>query len=192
MGFSLGIAWEKLPQKVQKFLLYGDEEQKFEKSSWNMGVVKAKMQSFPGILKDLEATMRTTSSDNLGQIAYLFSMERPARTVREAGFRHTRICTAGWLLIGGIFLLLRSTGLGIIKQKAGKENCLRVEDAMHGLEQSALVFINEVGLGYLGLDRPIVPWREERPRRSRLATQLGMGLVGSFMHWMNQVWACIR
>ena len=48
---------------------------------------------------------------------------------------------------------------------------------MHGLEQR-LGFINEVGLGYLGLNRPYRSLSGGEAQRSRLATQLGMGLVG--------------
>ena len=30
MGFSLSIAWEKLPHEVQNLLLYGDQDHTFE------------------------------------------------------------------------------------------------------------------------------------------------------------------
>ena len=54
---------------------------------------------------------------------------------------------------------------------------MQVEDALHGLEQR-LGFLNEVGLGYLELDRPYRSLSGGEAQRSRLATQLGMGLVG--------------
>ena len=47
----------------------------------------------------------------------------------------------------------------------------------NGLEQR-LRFINEVGLGYLTPDRPYKSLSGGEAQRSRLATQLGMGLVG--------------
>ena len=49
--------------------------------------------------------------------------------------------------------------------------------AYNGLEQR-LGFINEVGLGYLTLDRAYRSLSGGEAQRSRLATQLGMGLVG--------------
>ena len=77
-----------------------------------------------------------------------------------------------------IFFLGLPQAWNFIKQKARKdENCLRVEDALYGLEQR-LGFINEVGLGYLGLNRPYRSLSGGEAQRSRLATQLGMGLVG--------------
>ena len=53
----------------------------------------------------------------------------------------------------------------------------QVSDAYNGLEQR-LRFINEVGLGYLTLDRSYKSLSGGEAQRSRLATQLGMGLVG--------------
>ena len=52
-----------------------------------------------------------------------------------------------------------------------------VIDAVSGLEQR-LKFLNEVGLGYLTLDRSYSSLSGGEAQRARLATQLGMGLVG--------------
>ena len=52
-----------------------------------------------------------------------------------------------------------------------------VGDALTGLEKR-LSFINQVGLGYLTLDRPYKSLSGGEAQRARLATQLGMGLVG--------------
>ena len=56
--------WEKFPDDLKKFLLYGDSKKEFV-LKLQAGRGKAKKQEFPGILKDLEVTMRTTSSDTL-------------------------------------------------------------------------------------------------------------------------------
>ena len=179
MGFSLGIAWEKLPQKLQKFLLYGDDEQKFEiKLEYGRGK-KAKMQSFPGILEDLEATMCTTSSDNLRAKLHTFQYGTACEDCKGSRLSaYSRSVLLAGSSLEEFFSSSATQAWKFIKQKAGKDrNCLRVEDAMHGLEQR-LGFINEVGLGYLGLDRPYRSLSGGEAQRSRLATQLGMGLVG--------------
>ena len=50
-------------------------------------------------------------------------------------------------------------------------------DAIRGLQQR-LRFLNEVGLGYLNLSRPFGTLSGGEAQRVRLATQLGMALVG--------------
>ena len=52
-----------------------------------------------------------------------------------------------------------------------------MEDALYGLMQR-LGFIEQVGLGYLTLDRSYRSLSGGEAQRARLATQLGMGLVG--------------
>jgi excinuclease ABC subunit A len=51
------------------------------------------------------------------------------------------------------------------------------EESLAGL-RNRIHFLNEVGLGYLRLDRPYVTLSGGESQRVRLATQLGMGLVG--------------
>ncbi|MGY8714119.1 MAG: excinuclease ABC subunit UvrA, partial [Verrucomicrobiia bacterium] len=53
----------------------------------------------------------------------------------------------------------------------------QVFDAITGLEQR-LGFLNQVGLGYLNLNRPYSSLSGGEAQRARLAIQLGMGLVG--------------
>ena len=54
---------------------------------------------------------------------------------------------------------------------------MQVMDALNGLDQR-LGFLDQVGLGYISLDRPYRTLSGGEAQRSRLATQLGMGLVG--------------
>ena len=171
-------SWEKLPAEVKQFLLFGDLKENFL-LKLKVGKGKAKKQIFPGILSDLEDTMRNTSSDTL-------------RT-RLLGFQQGTLCPdckgrrlssyANAVLVKNLSLgeflgfsakeawgFLRST-------KENQELFSSVSDAYYGLEQR-LKFMNEVGLGYIELDRPYRSLSGGEAQRSRLATQLGMGLVG--------------
>ena len=65
------LPWEKQPEEIRNFLLHGDPDKKYS-LKLQVGKGKAKMQPFPGILKDLEETMRTTSSENLRRVYSLF------------------------------------------------------------------------------------------------------------------------
>ena len=170
--------WEKFADDLKKFLLYGDSKREFV-LKLQAGRGKAKKQEFPGILKDLEVTMKTTSSDTL--------------RVKLLGFQQGRICPdcngkrlspyARSVLINnlsiGEFLSFSSRQAWEFLRPNKKNEKLfsQVSDAYNGLEQR-LRFINEVGLGYLTLDRPYKSLSGGEAQRSRLATQLGMGLVG--------------
>jgi len=179
MGFSLSIAWEKLPHEVQNLLLYGDQHHTFEiKLEFGRGK-KAKMQTFPGVFKDLEETMRSTSSDNLRAKLLTFQYGTTCEECRGSRLSaYSRSVLLAGSSLENFFSSSANQAWNFIHKKARKDkNCLQVGDALHGLEQR-LGFINEVGLGYLGLDRPYRSLSGGEAQRSRLATQLGMGLVG--------------
>ena len=56
--------WSELSPEIRKFLLHGDGRKKYD-LKLRIGRGRAKSQPFPGVLKDLEETMRNTSSEGL-------------------------------------------------------------------------------------------------------------------------------
>jgi len=179
MGFELKKPWEKLPLKVRDFLLHGDPDQVFEiKLEYGRGK-KAKMQLFPGILRDLEETMCSTSSESLRAKLLTFQYGTFCESCQGSRLsEYARSVLLAGCSVDDFFSWPAAQAWEFIRKKARKdEKCLQVEDALYGLEQR-LGFINEVGLGYLGLNRPYRSLSGGEAQRSRLATQLGMGLVG--------------
>lgn len=170
--------WEKFSKEVKNLLLHGDPKKAFI-LKLQAGRGKAKKQPFPGILSDLENSMRTTSSDNL--------------RAKLLGFQQGTICPdchGKRLSSYARSVLVKDLSLGeflgfsaeeawefLQPSKANDKVFSAVTDAYDGLEQR-LRFMNEVGLGYLTLDRPYRSLSGGEAQRSRLATQLGMGLVG--------------
>jgi excinuclease ABC subunit A len=179
MELDLKKPWEKLPLKVREFLLKGDPEQVFEiKLEYGRGK-KAKMQPFPGILQDLEETMCSTSSESLRAKLLTFQYGTFCESCQGSRLsEYARSVLLAGCSVEDFFSWPAAQAWEFIRNKARKdEKCLQVEDALYGLEQR-LGFINEVGLGYLGLNRPYRSLSGGEAQRSRLATQLGMGLVG--------------
>jgi len=178
-GLDLKKPWEKLPLKVRDFLLHGDPDQVFEiKLEYGRGK-KAKMQLFPGILRDLEETMCSTSSESLRAKLLTFQYGTFCESCQGSRLsEYARSVLLAGCSVDDFFSWSAAQAWEFIRKKARKdEKCLQVEDALYGLEQR-LGFINEVGLGYLGLNRPYRSLSGGEAQRSRLATQLGMGLVG--------------
>ena len=178
LPFDNRKSWGEFSEELRHFLLYGDSQQQFV-LKLEIGKGKAKKQVFPGILKDLENTMKTTSSDTL--------------KAKLLGYQQGKLCpdcNGRRLSPFARSVLVNNLSLGEFLSFSAKEawNFLhpnkkneklfsKVADAYNGLEQR-LGFINEVGLGYLTLDRPYKSLSGGEAQRSRLATQLGMGLVG--------------
>ena len=171
-------SWENFPEEVKELLLFGDPQKEFV-LKLQAGRGKAKKQVFPGILKDLENTMRTTSSETLRTklLAYQQGKTCPeCKGKRLSSF--ARSVLVNNLSLGDFLNFSAKEAWDFLKPNAKNQRLFsKVSDAYNGLEQR-LGFINEVGLGYLTLDRAYKSLSGGEAQRSRLATQLGMGLVG--------------
>ena len=171
-------SWENFPEEVKELLLFGDPQKEFV-LKLQAGRGKAKKQVFPGILKDLENTMRTTSSETLRAklLAYQQGKTCPeCKGKRLSSF--ARSVLVNDLSLGDFLNFSAREAWDFLKPNAKNQKLFsKVSDAYNGLEQR-LGFINEVGLGYLTLDRAYKSLSGGEAQRSRLATQLGMGLVG--------------
>ena len=170
--------WEKFPDELKQFLLHGDSEKEYI-LKLQAGRGKAKKQVFPGILKDLEATMRMTSSDTLRAKLLGFQQGRVCPDCHGKRLSpYARSVLVNDLSIGEFLSFSTKQAWEFLRPNKKNEKLFsQVSDAYNGLEQR-LRFINEVGLGYLTLDRSYKSLSGGEAQRSRLATQLGMGLVG--------------
>ena len=177
-SFDLKVAWVDLPDEVKNFLLLGDDQREFE-LKLQVGRGKAKKQVFPGVFQDLQETIRNTSSESLR--AKLLTCQYGSKCPDCQGGRLSSFAR-NVKLAGQTMDKFLSLPVGkawkFIQGKASRDHrCLQVEDALNGLKQR-LGFIEQVGLGYLTLDRSYRSLSGGEAQRSRLATQLGMGLVG--------------
>ena len=160
---DLKQTWEELPTKTKNFLLHGDEKQIFE-LKLQIGRGKAKKQPFPGILYDLSQTMKNTTSDTLRSrlLTYQFGTNCPScRGQRLSSFSRSVLLANKSF---DSFLSLSSEKAWSFVQKKILKNSdyEQVFDAITGLEQR-LGFLNQVGLGYLNLNRPYSSRAEARP-----------------------------
>ena len=144
-----------------------------------IGRGKAKKQPFPGILYDLGQTMKNTTSETLRArlLTYQIGAECPSCKGQRLSSFSRAVLLAGQPF--DYFLSLPTEhAWSFVKKKVLKDSKYeQVLDAVSGLEQR-LGFLNQVGLSYLTLDRPYSSLSGGEAQRARLATQLGMGLVG--------------
>ncbi|MFP6855347.1 MAG: excinuclease ABC subunit A, partial [Opitutales bacterium] len=121
----------------------------------------------------------TTSSESFRVKLMAYQVASPCRSCKGSRLSsYVRGVTVRDMPFSDFLGMTAEEAHRFVKQKAVGQECFdAVGDALSGLEQR-LRFLNEVGLGYLGLDRPFSSLSGGEAQRTRLATQLGMGLVG--------------
>jgi excinuclease ABC subunit A len=182
--FDIDEAFEDLPEKVRKILLFGSGKQTIPFSYINeRGRASIREHVFEGIIPNLERRYRETDSVAVREelAKYQNNQACPAcegtRLRREARF--VRIGAdgdargiyeiSGWPLRDalGYFQTLRLEGSKReIADKVVKEIVAR------------LMFLNNVGLDYLSLERSAETLSGGEAQRIRLASQIGSGLTG--------------
>jgi excinuclease ABC subunit A len=177
-SLDLKTPWSELSSEVRNFVLHGDKRATFE-LKLQVGRGRAKKQPFPGVMHDLSETMRNTSSEGLR--AKLLTYQIGTLCSACEGSRLSSYARAVTLVGASIDTLLSGNAASawsfVENELLGNDRCEQVMDAVNGLHQR-LGFLDQVGLGYLSLDRPYRTLSGGEAQRARLATQLGMGLVG--------------
>ncbi|WP_025597817.1 excinuclease ABC subunit UvrA [Burkholderia sp. WSM2230] len=182
--FDIDTAVEDLPEKVRKILLFGSGKQEIPFSYINeRGRASVREHVFEGIIPNLERRYRETDSAAVREELAKYQNNQPCpacagtRLRREARF--VRVGAdgdargiyeiSGWPLRDalGYFQTLRLEGSKReIADKVVKEIVAR------------LMFLNNVGLDYLSLERSAETLSGGEAQRIRLASQIGSGLTG--------------
>lgn len=178
LPFDPNCPWEDLAAATRRSIIHGTGERLFSfKLTGRRG--KGELSKFDGVLKDLAQTRRETSSDGLR--ARLMAYQVSSECHDCHGNRLNRKSLS--VLVGNrsysdFMHLSIAEGHTFIRELQGEYGgTAKLSEVVSGLERR-LHFLNEVGLGYLTLDRSYASLSGGEAQRVRLATQLGMGLVG--------------
>jgi excinuclease ABC subunit A len=177
LPFDPDVAWEDLDAEVQAQILHGTGSRQFS-FKLKGGNSKPEVLEFAGVLADLENMRLTTTSDGLRARLMAYQTSSVCETCHGRRLRPSSLS----VLIEGVsiadFLCLPlHDAQSFVGQLELSADYSPVSDAIHGLAER-LSFLNEVGLSYLTLNRSYATLSGGEAQRVRLATQLGMSLIG--------------
>jgi excinuclease ABC subunit A len=175
MPFDPDMPWSELPENVRDTILHGSGEKTYP---LHLRGRRHKPSDVPfiGVIPDLERVMKETTSDVLR--ARLMAFQTSA-TCPTCGGRKLRPEVLSVKLGGMDYASFMEMDLARALEfvRSLPESVRSVEDAWKGLERR-LAFLVDMGLEYLSLGRDYSTLSGGESRRVRLATQLGMSLVG--------------
>jgi excinuclease ABC subunit A len=182
--FDIDTPFDELPEKVRKLILFGSGKEEIPFSYINeRGRATVRAHVFEGIIPNLERRYRETDSAAVREELAKYQnnqacpscdgtrLRREARFVRLGADGDARAIyeVSGWPLRDalGYFQTLKLEGAKReIGEKVVKEIVAR------------LMFLNNVGLDYLSLERSADTLSGGEAQRIRLASQIGSGLTG--------------
>ncbi len=202
LPFDPDVPWKKLPEETRRTLLFGAGERQFAFKMRRMR--EAKAMPFTGIIADIEDSFRNTDSEGFQArlTTFMVSGECPechgtrlnarsgavrvhavtgaAVTSPEtdaAGAPHPHHANAGLTFPEFMALDVGDAHRFARELVASYGENVALREVVTGVEQR-LHFLLETGLSYLTLNRDYGTLSGGEAQRVRLATQLGMGLVG--------------
>ena len=191
LPFDADKPWRDLPESTRELLLHGAGDRLFAFKLRRMR--EARAQPFGGVFADLEGSFRLTDSEGFRArlTTYMVSGECPECHGTRLNARSAAVqlplpgaervvpgAPAPPLTFPRFMSLDVASAHAIARQVVaahGRDDALR--DVVEGIEQR-LHFLLQTGLGYVTLDRDYATLSGGEAQRVRLATQLGMGLIG--------------
>jgi excinuclease ABC subunit A len=174
------VAWQELTEEEQDYFLYGTEGEKVYVQYRNrMGRRRSYMIDFEGIISSLERRYRETDSSTQRERIEEYMSFRPCPVCKGARLKPEVLAvTVGdkniheftRFSVTRALQFLDDLGLTETEQLIGHRIVKEIRER--------LTFLNDVGVGYLNLDRGSATLSGGEAQRLRLATQIGSQLVG--------------
>lgn len=179
MPEMLTTPWFKLPKKFQDILLYGSGEEIIDFSFVMRGKSFKMIRPFEGILANLQHRLQDSEFDSVRDRLSKLTMRKACPQCHGARLKQETLAVKiGGLSIYDFNRLGVSSALDFIEHLNLSEEKAKIAHDILKEIRNRLKFLEDVGLGYLTLDRESGTLSGGEAQRIRLATQLGCGLVG--------------
>jgi excinuclease ABC subunit A len=174
------VAWAELTSEQQDRFLYGTGGDKVYVQYRNkMGRRRSYMVDFEGIIKSLERRYRETDSSSQRERIEEYMSFRPCPVCKGARLKPEVLAVVvGEKNIHEFTKLSISRALQFLDSLALTETEQLIGVRIVKEIRERLTFLNDVGVGYLALDRASGTLSGGEAQRLRLATQIGSQLVG--------------
>ncbi len=177
---DLETAWEDLPPDAQEFFLYGTNGERIQVSYRNrFGRRRSYSTQFEGIVRSLERRYRETDSDVSREKIEEYMTLRPCPDCKGARLRpESRAVLIDGTAIHEFCHLSARRALEWIREREFSDHDRRIARLVLREIEERLQFLENVGIGYLSMDRASATLSGGEAQRIRLATQIGSSLVG--------------
>jgi excinuclease ABC subunit A len=172
--------WENLTDEEQDLFLYGTEGERLYVSYRNrMGRRRSYMLAFEGIVPSLERRYRETDSSTQRERIEEYMSFRPCPVCKGARLKPEVLAvTVGEKNIHEFTQMSVTRALEFLESLILTETEQLIGARIVKEIRERLTFLDNVGVGYLQLDRPSATLSGGEAQRLRLATQIGSQLVG--------------
>jgi excinuclease ABC subunit A len=177
---ELDTPWQDLPAESREFFLYGTNGERVQVSYRNrFGRRRSYATRFEGIVPNLERRYRETDSDYSREKIEEYMTLRPCPDCQGARLRpESRAVLVDGTAIHKFCHLSARRALDWIREREFSEHDKRIARLVLREIEERLQFLENVGIGYLSMDRASATLSGGEAQRIRLATQIGSSLVG--------------
>ena len=177
-NFDIKIPISEIPSEALNVILYGDNKS-FTVESKTLGVKRNYKIEYEGIVNFIQTQYKNNESQKLRRWAFDFMDEIKCEKCNGSRLKkESRNIFINDSPINAITEMRINTSLNFIKKISLKGNRIKIAEKILKEIQDRLTFLNNVGLGYLSLDRSAESLSGGEAQRIRLASQIGSGLVG--------------
>ena len=177
---DLETPWDELPEDSRDFFLYGTNGERVRLSYRNrFGRRRSYATTFEGIVPNLERRYRETDSEFTREKIEEYMTLRPCPECQGARLRpESRAVHINGTAIHQYTALPAKRALEWLRGLDLPEHERRIARLVLREIEERLQFLDNVGVGYLSMDRAASTLSGGEAQRIRLATQIGSSLVG--------------
>ena len=179
-GIELETPWQDLSERERDLVLNGTKGERIHVSYRNrMGFRRSYTTAFEGVLANLSRRYRETDSEASREKIEEFMSLRPCPVCNGARLKPEVLAvTVGGKDIHEFTRMSVTRARAFLEELGLSETELLIGERIIRELRARLTFLDDVGVGYLQLDRAAATLSGGEAQRLRLATQIGSQLVG--------------